>query len=218
MDVPHRPHGQTDPYGLAVRGLHLQFLALRLLPGEKALEYLLRLLLARRGIGVELKNGLPDELIAGVSKHLSQMLVAHADETVGTDGAIGEWCVLVQLTIPFLALRQRLLSTFPIAHIPGERDHQLPLSLLHEPDADLDREGRAVFATMGSPYRYRLAGGDPLEMRGNALRCRFDIDIRYAHPHQLVPCEAETLNGTLVHIDEAAVLVDEEKRVRRLLH
>ena len=124
----------------------------------------------RQVIGVrDVRDGLADQLRAGVADDLAHLLVDAQEAALGVDVGNADGRVLERAAEPLLALAQRLLSPLPIADIARQRHRELAPRLAKRLDADFDGEDRPVLAAVPRLERDRLSGVEP---PFEVLRCR----------------------------------------------
>ena len=120
--------------------------------------------------------------------------------------------------LQFIVLRAHdLLRELALADIARERQVEELAVLPERAGADLDREDRAVLASMTRLERDRFARFGPLCEPRDGRLVEGHIEIARVHPDQFLSAPTQALAGLPVHVDDDELLVQQKKRIPRMV-
>ena len=110
-----------------------------------------------------------------------------------------------------------LLRELALADIARERQVEELAALPERAGADLDREDRAVLASMTRLERDRFARFGPLCESRDGRLVEGRIEIARVHADQFLSAPTQALAGLPVHVDDGELLVQQKKRIPRMV-
>ncbi len=126
--------------------------------------------------------------------------------------------VLERAAEPLLALAQRLLGPLPVGDVPRQRHGALLATVPEGFAPDFDRKARPLLATVSGLERDRLSGEelalDLLQAGGSDV----GVKVERRHPEYLVPGVPQCLASQAVHVQDAALLVEQEEPIGGVVH